>query len=163
MSAFWKNLVQILSKSFGNHPTPTPSPQPVPRPAPAPTPLPSPPTPSSGAVEAINQARAWSHLPPLTVDPALDRLAADWAQTMASGVGLTHGDFARRITAAFPNTSAGEDIAEGQPDAESVVAAWLASPPHRANILGAYNRVGIGSAKDNAGNLYWCADFVQVN
>ena len=75
---------------------------------------------------------------------------------------IDHGDFADRIGAVYPDTAASENIAEGQPDAASVVAAWMDDPPHRANILGDYDRVGVGMARDDMGSIYWCADFVRV-
>jgi uncharacterized protein YkwD len=112
-------------------------------------------------IDAINAARISAGLPVLIDDPALDRSAESWAVAMASGVGLDHGNFASRISAVYPNTVAGENIAEGQPDAASVVAAWMDDPPHRANILGAFDRIGAGSARDSTGTLYWCADFDQ--
>jgi hypothetical protein len=37
---------------------------------------------------------------------------------------------------------------------------FMSSPPHRANILGPYNYVGIGAAYDGAGNLWVVVDFV---
>ena len=44
-------------------------------------------------------------------------------------------------------TSAGENIAKGYTSAEDVVAAWMASPSHRANLLASrYVTVGIGYA-----------------
>ena len=89
-------------------------------------------------------------------------MSDEWATSMASLDGLSHGDFAGRITAIYPNRAGGEDIAEGQPDATSVVAAWMESPPHRANILGDFDRIGVGSARDSAGTVYWCADFALV-
>ena len=111
---------------------------------------------------AINAARASAELAPLAGDPSLDRMAGAWAAAMASDDRLGHGNFAGRITSIYPNTAGGEDIAEGQPDASSVVAAWMESPPHRANILGDFDRMGVGSARDDSGAIYWCADFVRA-
>jgi uncharacterized protein YkwD len=98
----------------------------------------------------------------LVEDRVLGQMARNWAASMASGDVLSHGDFAVRITAVYPNRAGGEDIAEGQPDAPSVVAAWMESPPHRANILGEFDRIGVGSSRDSGGTVYWCADFVQI-
>lgn len=111
---------------------------------------------------AINGARASAGLPALLEDPVLDRSAAEWSRFLASGQSLTHGDFNARISALYPGQAAGEDIAEGQPTPEAVVAAWMASPPHRANILGDFNRAGVGSSEDTRGSIYWCAEFVRA-
>lgn len=54
----------------------------------------------------------------------------------------------------------GENQAEGQPTPDAVVAAWMASPEHRANILStAFSRIGVGYATDPAGTIYWVQHF----
>ena len=150
MSNILAQILGLLTQWSKVDPTPTPTPSPTPMPT------------TDLVINAINSARASLGLSALDVDRKLELLAQNWAQIMALGNGLDHGDFAGRITSAYPNTAAGEDIAEGQPDAQGVVDAWMNSPPHRANILGAFNRVGAGSARDQNGTLYWCADFAQV-
>jgi uncharacterized protein YkwD len=51
----------------------------------------------------------------------------------------------------------GENIAEGFYSAAAVMAAWLASPGHRANILDCrFRSIGVGQA--SAGG-YWVQDF----
>jgi uncharacterized protein YkwD len=37
----------------------------------------------------------------------------------------------------------------------------MASPGHRANILGPYSLCGIGEAMGKNGSIWWCVDFVQ--
>jgi hypothetical protein len=57
----------------------------------------------------------------------------------------------------------GEIIAEGYPDPSDVVAAWMSSPEHRANILGApYVVMGVGAAQDANGVYWWTVDFGGV-
>ncbi len=141
-------------------PPPPPDPQPAPPPAPDPVPRPEPDAPPALAVE-INAARATAGLSPLEFDPALGQVSESWARAMAADGALDHGAFGERIASIYPNTAAGEDIAEGQPTAPDVVAAWMDDPPHRANILGGFNRLGVGQARADDGTLYWCADFVQ--
>jgi uncharacterized protein YkwD len=164
MSELLSLLSQIWSNWFSNVPTPQPEPTPQPGPEPMPPvqPLPTPPSTSSSVVAAINAARASEGLSPLVEDAPLDGLAQSWAASMAASGTMAHGDFASRIASVYPNTAAAENIAEGQPDAASVVAAWMGDAPHRANILGDYNRVGVGSQADESGSIYWCADFAQV-
>ena len=36
----------------------------------------------------------------------------------------------------------------------------MESPPHRANILGDFTKVGVGARQDGSGAIYWCVDFV---
>ena len=167
MSELLSRLRQFLSIWFGPKPTPAPEPSPAPEPAPEPVPpiqpIPAPPSPESAVVEAINSARASQGLSSLVEDDALAQLATSWASSMAASGDMEHGDFADRIASIYPNTAASENIAEGQPDAASVVDAWMGDPPHRANILGDYNRLGVGIGRDASGAIYWCTDFVQID
>jgi uncharacterized protein YkwD len=144
-------LIDILNRILGGDVAP-PAPSPPP---PPPGPLTAP----SGLVAAINAQRAIYGLAPLRESASLDAVAGVWAATMARIGTLSHGSFAGRIEHAFPNTAAGEDIAEGQIDVEAVVTTWMNSPPHRANILGKYDLVGAGEARAADGTLYWCVDF----
>jgi uncharacterized protein YkwD len=155
---------QWMSNWFTPQPAPDPEPMPMPsppKPAPIP-PAPARPTPESLVVAAINSARSAEGLAALIPDHALGRVSSRFAASMASASVLDHGDFADRIASVYPNTAAGEDIAEGQPDAASVVAAWMGDPPHRANLLGDFNRIGVGMAPDDSGAIYWCVDFVRI-
>jgi uncharacterized protein YkwD len=136
--------------------TPTPEPPPVPSPAPAPPP--------SDLVTALNAERVRTGLPPFREDPRLTKAAQAWADQMAAARRLWHGDFAHRLVDVIPAAlSDGEDIAAGQPTVRDVVRDWMESPPHRANILGNYNRVGCGQATSSTGAIFWCVDFARVN
>jgi uncharacterized protein YkwD len=70
----------------------------------------------------------------------------------------------RESTAGYASTNAAaENIAWGYPSAQTVVAAWMASPGHRANILNCANvAVGVGLAKKADGTAYWTQDFGRV-
>ena len=58
-------------------------------------------------------------------------------------------------------TSAGENIAMGQPTAASVMTGWMNSPGHRANILNSsYTDIGVGIATDKNGAIYWTQEFI---
>lgn len=151
-------LLRLLRNIFFPQPGPAPSPSPSPSPTPAPTPTPSGIT-GDGLIAAINQQRAAHSLGPLKSDPLLNDSAMNWAGYMARNRNMTHGDFADRITHVYPNVSAGEDIAEGQPSIDSVVNTWMHSPPHRANILGQFNIIGAGFATSTDNMIYWCLDF----
>jgi uncharacterized protein YkwD len=166
----WLNLLcQFLSNRLAPRPTPEPEPPPAPGPEPLPEPVPTvdpvpaPPSPESAVIVAINAARAGQGLAALVEDDSLARVSASWAASMASSSDMEHGDFADRMASVYPNIAAAENIAEGQPDASSVVAAWMEEPLHRANILGEYNRLGVGAKSDESGAIYWCADFVRID
>ena len=57
-------------------------------------------------------------------------------------------------------STAGENIAYGYPDAQSVMNAWMNSPGHRANILnGSFKQMGVGVYQAK-GTYYWTQEFI---
>ena len=55
----------------------------------------------------------------------------------------------------YPYRSSGENVAEGYTSGAAVMAAWMMSPPHRANILSAkYTETGVGMARSKSGRVY---------
>ena len=90
----------------------------------------------------LNDARWADGQAGLVRNSALDQVAANWAAKLAASGTLSHNpDYAAQIPSGWSN--AGENVAQGQPDAGVMHAAWMASPGHRANILGSYTDVGI--------------------
>ncbi|MCL2280347.1 CAP domain-containing protein [Candidatus Saccharibacteria bacterium] len=89
-----------------------------------------------------NVARAKSNLPPLIVSDKLaaaaqskaeDMLRTDyWAHT--SPTGQTPWDFIAQ--SGYNYVYAGENLARGFTSTDAILRAWLASPTHRANVLG---------------------------
>jgi uncharacterized protein YkwD len=55
--------------------------------------------------------------------------------------------------------SVAENVAAGQSDVESVMAAWMASDGHRRNILSADVDLGVGLAFGTDGRPYWTQVF----
>ena len=108
---------------------------------------------------AINAQRTDRGLAAFLADPALDDMAQSWAGTMALTGTMTHGDFPGRITQFYPNSAAGEDIAEGAIDVPAVVDLWMGSLPHRAKILGDFNHMGVGIARSVGGDTFFVLDF----
>lgn len=53
----------------------------------------------------------------------------------------------------------GENLAKNYFNANSVVAAWMASPTHRANVVGAFNSVGAAAYQAPDGTWYWAQEF----
>ncbi len=135
------------------------------RPAPAPAPIVPVPWPMSrittaDVVAALNTERYKAGKPPFTEYGPLDLSAQSWAEEMALEGVLWHGGFANRMVHATVGPAA-EDIAEGQRTVAEVVAAWMASPGHRANILGPYQLCGVGFARDASGTMWWTVDFAR--
>jgi uncharacterized protein YkwD len=108
--------------------------------------------------------------PALTIDADLVKAAqahsADMAQrNYFSHSGLDGSSFVDRIRAAgFSGSPGGENIAAGYPTPSMVMAGWMDSSGHRANILNcAFRTIGVGYAEDASSkyNQYWTQDFGQ--
>lgn len=139
--------------------------RPDPQPNPEPQPDPQPPADKARAlVEAHNKERTQRGYKPLARNTGLDHAAQKWAQHMADTNRMTHGvDFAGRISAEGVSwTNVGENIAFGYGSVNQVMQGWMNSRGHKANILGAYNAIGIGIAATKSGTIYWCTDFAQL-
>src|SRR4051812_1000502 len=123
--------------------------------------------PASDVFVLVNQQRAAHGLPLLNRNSALDRSASSYAAQMASQGFFSHTGLdgstplSRMQAAGYTNVLIwGENIAAGQPDAASVMTAWMNSPGHAANILGAsYKDIGIGVAYGGPYGIYWVQDF----
>lgn len=114
-------------------------------------------------VDLTNEYRVRAGCEPLVVDPRLTMAAESHSRDMAqrdyfrhtTPEGLTFQERIRRTGYVNPGTA--ENIARGQKDAEQVVAGWMASTGHRANILNCeFARIGVGLHEDG---MYWTQDF----
>jgi uncharacterized protein YkwD len=134
---------------------------PTPPPAPPPPPIVNPGPPDLAAVLAeINARRAAYGLFAYRRDALLDQVAGGRAARMAAAGGITHAGFEGEINHAFPNGSAGEDLAFGYPDAVSLVNAWMSDEGHRANILSpTFTIAGLGEGMTRSGRWIFCVDF----
>jgi uncharacterized protein YkwD len=122
----------------------------------------------SGVFDLVNLERERRRLPPLARAALLDDAAQDHAATMALLGVLSHespkGSLVARVEAVgYDFTRVAENIAKGQNQVEQVVAGWMASPKHRANILsGDYRELGIGVAAGGTParpEIYWVQIF----
>lgn len=129
---------------------------------PAPPPTTAAPSPAADVVALTNVARTAAGVPPVVVDPAVQRAAevhsADQAamgrMTHAGSDGSNAGDRLER--AGYVWGTWAENVAAGQPGATDVTDAWLASPGHRVNMLNAaYEHIGVAVAHDASGVPYW--------
>jgi uncharacterized protein YkwD len=102
-------------------------------------------------LQAVNATRAAHGLRPLRFDARLQTAARLWSSALLRRNAFTHGDFASRMRAFHIFGLSGENLAWGSGSyaaSRTVVAMWLASPGHRANLLSpAYRRIGIGIAR----------------
>lgn len=115
----------------------------------------------SKLVELHNEARhgAWfSKMQDLKPDSALAIFASSWADTMAKTGRLKHSNIRDILTLGFKN--AGENIAYGQKDEETVMKTWLKSYGHRRNIMNkSFTHIGCGFSYSDDDVLYWCVCF----
>jgi uncharacterized protein YkwD len=116
-------------------------------------------------VDLVNAVRASHGLPALRWEDRLAGSAADYALTMASvgffshfeddGTGMVQRDEAHGYTSW---NFLGENLARDKATPEEVVAAWLSSPTHLANLLAIDAcQVGVGLATDQATH-YWAME-----
>jgi uncharacterized protein YkwD len=127
-------------------------------------------------LDLVNQARAQGRrcgaqdfppTAPLAEAQPLEAAARAHARDMANGGFFEHrgsnGSQPRdRVRASgYRARLTGENIAFGPESAEEVVAGWLASPGHCANIMdGRFRHTGVGFAEGRkAGHYYWVQTF----
>ncbi|MFI6493031.1 CAP domain-containing protein [Streptomyces sp. NPDC050564] len=114
-------------------------------------------------VALVNSERSKAGCSPVTLNAKLSKAAQDHSADMASHQNMSHtgsdgSDPGQRITRAGYTWSAyGENVAYGYSTPEQVMAGWMASPGHKANILTCdFKEIGVGLAQP--GN-YWTQDF----
>jgi uncharacterized protein YkwD len=93
---------------------------------------------------ATNAARVSNGLPALALNAQLNAVAQAWANKLAAAGVLSHNPALRTQVSDW--NVLGENVGMAG-DIPSVQAAFMASPPHRANILDPrYTQMGVGSA-----------------
>lgn len=127
-------------------------------PRPRPTQPPQPPAPPSGSgyasqvIALVNGERTARGLTPLSVSSALMSSSQAWSEYMAANNVFYHS-----------GQNVGENIAAGYATPGDVVAAWMSSEGHRANILNpSYTQVGAGYAysANSTYKHYWTLQFL---
>ncbi len=126
-------------------------------------------SPEQQVVDLVNAARVQNGLQPLIVSPELTDAARAYARAMANGnffghVGPDGSTVDQRAEAAgyLGWTLLEENLAAGQTSATEAVAAWLASPSHRADLLSPKVReTGVGFAfnPQSTYRSYWVQEF----
>jgi uncharacterized protein YkwD len=120
----------------------------------------SPSTPAERILADTNAARASVGLPAVAADPVLDVIAQTCSETQAHSDVIAHCD---GYYTHYPMgwTSAAENVAAGYA-VDAVVAGWMDSPGHRANILNpTATHIGIGYAVSASGTTYFTQDFAS--
>ncbi|WTJ96192.1 CAP domain-containing protein [Streptomyces sp. NBC_01537] len=119
--------------------------------------------PTDRVLALVNAEREKAGCAALTENAKLTKAAQDHSQDMADHTNMSHTgsdgssmtDRLARVGYSF--SSAGENVAAGYTTPESVMAGWMSSAGHKANILNCgFKEIGIGLAQP--GN-YWTQDF----
>jgi uncharacterized protein YkwD len=118
-------------------------------------------------VKMVNDQRLAAGCKALAVNPILTSVAQAHSQDMADHDYFDHNSqdgttpFQRMTKAGYKYTSAGENIAAGQPTPADVMDAWMHSDGHKANILNCgYTEIGVGYATGvGRYHSYWTQDF----
>ena len=130
-------------------------------------------------ITRVNAYRTANGLPPLAVSGRLNAAArlhsqdmvaisnryGAWAGMQHQLLGTPRPEISDRLDAVGYDTWTrdfryGENIAYGYTTAEAVVAAWIASPSHRENILSTvFTETGVGIRVDAAGRQFFTQDF----
>ena len=114
-----------------------------------------------------NQFRSSHGLPALSLDENAGSLAQKHSRDMASRrAGFGHGGFQQRTNQLRSvygrGIATGENVAYGKLSAKEVVNIWIHSKPHRKNLLGNFNKIGIGTASDRQGIIFFTQLFVRT-
>jgi uncharacterized protein YkwD len=123
-------------------------------------------------VTLVNQRRASLGLGALSVDASLSDSAVWKARHMANYGYFAHDDpappiardpFTRMLNCGYAGGGVlGENIAAGQPTPSDVMAAWIASAGHRANLDDpSFRSIGVGVAIGGPYGIYWVQDFAS--
>jgi hypothetical protein len=104
-------------------------------------------------INLTNDARAQNNLSSLTENPLLTEAAQNVANNMAAEGYFSHVSPSGETPwqwlddVGYKYQYAGQNLAVNFTDSDQLVSAWLASPEHRANIMGVnYTEIGVGMA-----------------
>jgi uncharacterized protein YkwD len=112
-----------------------------------------------------NEFRKAHGLPALVMRTDLNMIARKHSEDMANGrCEFGHSGFDQRfekIRKFLRSYAAAENVAFGSTTGQGVVEQWKNSSGHRDNLLGTYKYIGIGTASNASGHLYFTQLFVR--
>ena len=113
-----------------------------------------------------NQFRRSKGLPALVMRDDLNAIARRHSEDMARGRrSFGHGGYNQRESEIQkiikPFYGMAENVAYGARSGKEVVSQWKNSSLHRRNMLGDYKFIGIGTARDRRGVIYYTQIFVR--
>lgn len=118
---------------------------------------------TSTVVNRVNADRGAAGLGALAWDARLACLAGDTSNRMVASGQLTHSDLGATIRSpGFAGYAAlGENVVvgTGTMGGDAAHDVWMASSPHRANVLGAFHAIGVAWARGDDGRLWAAEEF----
>ena len=113
-----------------------------------------------------NKLRKSNRMAELKINAELNAIAQRHSADMAKGrVQFGHTGFDQRMKNARKAISGmqtfAENVAYGPRSGKEVVAMWTNSAGHRKNMLGKFRYIGIGTAKDRRGVIYYTEVFAN--
>lgn len=114
------------------------------------------PSAAGDTVSLINATRAANGLAPLSTDSGLSAFAQNHSQNMAAAGEIFHSPNLGSASTGWD--ALGENVGKGG-TASALHDAFMASSGHRANILGDWNYIGVGTAEGDA--LYITVVFMK--
>ncbi|WP_062388231.1 CAP domain-containing protein [Demequina iriomotensis] len=116
--------------------------------------------PVSALLKRTNAHRADEGLRPLDLQTGITDVSQDWSEEMRAAKDLEHNPkFATEIPSTADRAAENVGMACGYgsaaDNAAAVMAAWLKSSGHEANITGGYSDIGIGVAYDKSNDCVW--------
>lgn len=110
-----------------------------------------------------NAVRSFNGRAPVAWETLIEDMAQDWAAHMCATRSLAHRPLALYLDGPYGAwTELGENILRGQRSDWSVAHnAWVASPPHFANIIGPFTVFGVGHVACSDGFDYWVENFAR--
>lgn len=117
-------------------------------------------------LKRINTLRSDEQLPPLASDPKLQRIAEAYSRAMATAGSLkppgpSISDRVREAGVSYRRLA--QSVASGNPGPKEVLDAMTGSAQQRRNLLGPFDRVGIGYANAEDGRPFWTILLVEGN
>ena len=109
-----------------------------------------------------NAERRRHGLAPLALSRCADGFADFWALRIAAAGVLSHQPLSPVLSACAAR-NVGENVAYGNVTPEKLLAMWMASPAHRANILTAsFTQLGVGAVRTSSGRWYGVQVFLRA-
>ena len=120
---------------------------------------------ANDVLKYTNEYRRSKGLKELTMKDDLNSLARKHSEDMASGrLSFGHSGYDQRVAKVkkvYGTSMVAENVAYGAKDAKEVFSLWKKSSGHRKNMLGTYKYIGIGTAKNKRGVIYYTEIFVN--